>query len=93
MDIMFPGVPPVYRGTDLRLSFPAMVDGRRVECRISAEALKQHFGAKSVREPDLHDAFQTHRAEIESAARWMLLGTTASCIVLRSGTLRFLKCH
>ncbi|HVL09822.1 MAG TPA: DUF1488 domain-containing protein [Burkholderiaceae bacterium] len=93
MDIEFPGVMPVYHGADLRLAFPAMVDGRQVECRISAEALKDHFGAKSVRETDLHDAFKAHRAEIESAARWMLLGTTSSCIVLRSGTLRFMKCH
>lgn len=92
MDVFFPGAVPIYYGTNLRLAFPATVDGRAVECRISAEALKDHFGARSVRESDLYEAFAAHRAEIESAARWMLQGTRSSCIVLRSGTLRFLMC-
>ncbi len=92
MDIEFPGVAPTYRGGELKLSFPAMVDGRLVECMISAEALEDHFGARSHCATDLHAAFNAHRNEIEEAARWILSTTSSSAIVLRSGTLRFFAC-
>jgi len=51
------------------VDFPAIVDGRRVLCRISPEALDDHFNAK--REGTLH-AFLRHRSEIEAKARELI---------------------
>ncbi|KVD78963.1 hypothetical protein WI89_29390 [Burkholderia ubonensis] len=49
MRISFPADPPAYCGPDLVLTFPAFVEGGRVRCAITAEALEDHFGAASPR--------------------------------------------
>ena len=49
MQIIFPNETPEYSGRELTLAFPAMVDGERVECMITAEALEDHFGAATPR--------------------------------------------
>ncbi len=51
------------------VEFPAIVDGRRIPCRISREALDDHFDAE--REGTLH-AFLRHRGEIEAKARELI---------------------
>ena len=51
------------------VDFPAIVDGRRVVCKISREALDDHFKADI--EGPLH-AFLKHRSEIETKAKELL---------------------
>ena len=51
------------------VDFPAIVDGRRILCKISAEALDDHFSAE--KEGTLH-AFLRHRSEIEAKARELI---------------------
>src|SRR6266702_1590779 len=93
LQILFPNEPPEYSGRELTLAFPAMVDGQRVECMITAEALEDHFGAASPRLEDMVGAFDTHRARIEAATRRLLSATRAQCLVLRSGYVRFYEAN
>jgi hypothetical protein len=89
MHITFPRERPEYCGRDLVLAFPAMVDGERVRCAITAEALEDHFSAASLREEDLTGAFDAHRKAIEHAARRMLDEVGGKPILLHSGFFRF----
>ena len=89
MQINSPYETPAYSGPELTLAFPALVDGERVECMITAEALEDHFGAASTRLEDMVGAFDTHRERIEAATRRLLSETRAQCLVLRSGYVRF----
>ncbi|MBC8747000.1 MULTISPECIES: DUF1488 domain-containing protein [Paraburkholderia] len=93
MQIHFPNEAPEYSGRELTLAFPAMVDGQRVECMITAEALEDHFGAASSRLEDMIVAFDTHRPRIEAATRRLLSETRARCLVLRSGYVRFYEAN
>jgi hypothetical protein len=93
MQIVFPKEVPEYSGRELTLAFPAMVDGERVECTITAEALEDHFGAASPRAEDMLHAFDRHRDRIEAVARRLLSDTRAQCLVLRSGYVRFVQAH
>jgi hypothetical protein len=93
MQILFPNETPEYSGRELTLAFPAMVDGQRVECMITAEALEDHFGAASPRLEDMVGAFDAHRARIEAATRRLLSETRAQCLVLRSGYVRFYEAN
>ncbi len=61
MNISFPRMAPRYDSEAFALVFPAEVNGARIECGITAEALEDHFGALSIRETDLVDAFRAHR--------------------------------
>ncbi|KVP23285.1 hypothetical protein WK92_00835 [Burkholderia ubonensis] len=89
MRISYPADPPAYCGPDLVLTFPAFVEGGRVRCAITAEALEDHFGAASPREQDLADAFARHRPVIERAARDMLEAIGGRPVLLHSGVFRF----
>ncbi|MEK6422573.1 MAG: DUF1488 domain-containing protein [Burkholderia gladioli] len=89
MQILFPNEAPEYSGPELTLLFAAMVDGERVCCEITAEALESHFGAASSRSEDMLGAFANHRPRIEAAARRLLADTRAQCVTLRSGYVRF----
>jgi hypothetical protein len=89
MHIIFPQERPAYCGRDLVLAFPALVDGERVQCGITAEALEDHFGAASLREDDLIGAFNAHRGAIEHAAHRMLDELGGKPILLHSGYFRF----
>jgi hypothetical protein len=93
MQIIFLNETPEYSGRELTLAFPAMVDGERVECMITAEALEDHFGAASPRQEDMIGAFDTHRERIEAATRRLLSETRAQCLVLRSGYVRFYEAN
>jgi Protein of unknown function (DUF1488) len=68
MDVYFPDVER-YNFDPPAVVFPAMVDGRRVNCRISASALVARFRAADEAEASLLDAFRTHRSAIRSAAQ------------------------
>ena len=50
----------------LVVSFPAVVDGRQIECSISFEALKDRFGMSDFYDSIPH--FTTHRRHIERIA-------------------------
>ena len=89
MQIQFPNEAPEYSGRELTLAFPAMVDGQRVECMITAEALEDHFGAASPRLEDMIVAFDAHRPRIEAAA-FANLRLPRSC---RNGTCRTCLCR
>ena len=54
---------------DSAVKFPVIVDGRRVTCKISTEALKDHFKAETKR---ILNAFLKHRSEIEAKARELI---------------------
>ncbi|MFP3563290.1 DUF1488 domain-containing protein [Paraburkholderia sp. SIMBA_030] len=89
MKIHFPEERPEYCARDLVIAFPAEVDGVRVQCAITAEALEDHFGARSLREDDLIAAFDAHRHPIEQAARRLLNEVGAKPLMLHSGYFRF----
>lgn len=89
MKIHFPHDAPQYCGPDLVVTFPALVDGERIDCSITAEALEDHFGAPSSREEDAMRAFDHHRHRIEHAARRMLEEVGKKPVILHSGYFRF----
>jgi len=89
MDITFSTAAPVYHGDEPALVFGAIADGERVQCTISAEALRDHFGVASSREDDLRRAFDNHRAAIEGAAEQLLTSVGRKPVMLRSGYFRF----
>jgi hypothetical protein len=89
MYISFPRDVPEYCARDLVLVFPALVDDQSVQCAITAEALEDHFGARSLREEDLLEAFASHRHEIERAAQDLLFEVGAKPVLLHSGFFRF----
>jgi hypothetical protein len=87
--IIFPRERPEYCGPDPVLAFPAVVNGERIRCAITAEALEDHFSAASLREDDLIGAFNAHRQAIEHAARRMLGELGGKPVLLHSGYFRF----
>jgi len=89
MNIYFPQVRPEYCARDLVIVFPAELDGACVQCAITAAALEDHFGALSLREDDLIEAFDRHRHPIEESARNLLNEVGAKPVMMRSGYFRF----
>ena len=88
MQIHFTNEKPEYSGRDLMLGFMALVNGERVQCQITAEALEDHFGAQSALEADLRDAFERGRARIEAACAEVLADGGGADVVLHSGYFR-----
>ena len=67
--IEFPKAAPQWIPNRDSVRFFALVDGRVTECLISLEALMDHFGIGE-RDPDeAVRVYQTHRSDIEQAAR------------------------
>ena len=91
MHVSFPQEAPEYCGRDLVLAFPALVDGERIQCAITAEALEDHFGAASLREADVVAAFEAHRHAIEKAALLLLKEIGKKPVLLHSGFFRFVN--
>ncbi|QUN32459.1 DUF1488 domain-containing protein (plasmid) [Cupriavidus sp. KK10] len=87
--IDFPRTEPRFRAADLSLECAARVDGTPACYAITAEALEDHFGARSPRPEDLVQALQGHRDDIESVARTLFDLTGSRNIVLHSGHFRF----
>ncbi|CAB3798962.1 hypothetical protein LMG28688_04857 [Paraburkholderia caffeinitolerans] len=88
MEISFPRMAPQYDSACYTLVFPVQVDGRWIHCGITAEALEDHFGASSIREADLVDAFRAHRSAIEEAAATLIEATHGVPVLLHSGVFR-----
>ncbi|WP_321792064.1 DUF1488 domain-containing protein [Caballeronia sp. J97] len=88
MHITFADDPPIYDGDELAVHFAALIDGEPVVCSITAEALEDHFGAKSAREDDLLDAFAGGAARIRAVCAEVLDDNGGQPAVLRSGLFR-----
>jgi hypothetical protein len=85
MKIHFPADAPLYRDTNLTLVFPALVDGQRVPCAISVEALEDHFGAQAASRDAWIEAFDAGRPRIEAVARAHLELSNGLPVLLKSG--------
>jgi hypothetical protein len=85
MDIRFLPDAPDYRDANLTIEFAAIVDGRRVPCAISVEALEDHFGAQTYDSAGWIDAFDSGRTRIEAVAREHLRVTNGMPVLLKSG--------
>lgn len=88
MKIAFPPATPRYDSASFTLMFPAEVDGDLVECGITAEALEDHFGAPSIGETDLVNAFCAHRSAIEAIAATLVEAGSGAPVILHSGVFR-----
>jgi Protein of unknown function (DUF1488) len=91
MRIAFSSSAPEFRGWNLTVAFPAIVNGHAVDCAITAEALEDHFGAASCSASDLLEAFRAHRKEIERVAHDLLQNTQTKELILHSGHFRYLQ--
>ncbi|MGF6771247.1 hypothetical protein P3T18_003726 [Paraburkholderia sp. GAS199] len=85
MEIRFPADAPAYRDSNLTVVFPALVDGERVPCAISVEALEDHFGAYSEDLEGWLRAFDAGRPRIEAVAREHLQISNGTPVLLKSG--------
>lgn len=88
-EIVFTTGDPIYCATGPVLQCGASVDGSSASYAITAEALEDHFGARSCRSEDLVQAFSGHRGDIEAVARAMFEMTGSKQITLHSGHFRF----
>ncbi|KVG10925.1 hypothetical protein WJ24_10670 [Burkholderia vietnamiensis] len=79
--------PPEFDGAALQLRFVIDVDGKPQTAAITAEALEDHFGARSALEADLRDAFERGRARIQAACA-ELLANGEGVVELHSGYFR-----
>lgn len=80
---------PTYCAAGPLLQCGASVDGTCASYAITAEALEDHFGARSCRSDDLLSAFRVHRCDIEDVARTLFEQTGSKQITLHSGHFRF----
>jgi len=87
--VAFSHRPPAYCAAGPCLDCAADVDGQPASYSITAEALEDHFGARSCRAEDLIGAFQDNQEEIQRVARALFEVTDAHRIVLHSGHFRF----
>ncbi|KND61892.1 Transcriptional regulator [Candidatus Burkholderia verschuerenii] len=85
MNIDFLPDAPAYRDVNLTVEFAALVDGQRVPCAISVEALEDHFGAETYDRAGWINAFDAGRTRIEAVAREHLRVTKGSPVLLKSG--------
>ncbi|CAH2802083.1 MAG: Transcriptional regulator [uncultured Caballeronia sp.] len=86
MNILFPADAPEYRDTNLIVVFAALVDGERVPCAISVEALEDHFfGVESFDSSGWIRAFDAARPAIEAVAREHLSISQGAPVLLKSG--------
>jgi hypothetical protein len=88
MHITFVDESPVFDGDDLAVHFTALVDGEPVVCSISAEALEDHFGARSAREEDVLPAFERGTPRIRAVCAEALDDNAGQPVMLRSGLFR-----
>lgn len=91
MQIEFPDHRPMFNGEELTIEFAAIVNGRAVDCAVSAEALEDHFGAHSARADDLLHAFEHGRSHIQALTRSYLAMGLSGPVLLRSGHFRWGK--
>lgn len=72
-DLRFTDAPARYESANRTIMFEGQNGRERVLCRISREALEDHFGADGAARGGPLDAFRKHRREIEEMARTMYL--------------------
>lgn len=89
MKIEFPHTAPTYNADDMTIEFAADFNRKRVVCAISAEALEDHFGAKSCNADDLMAAFRAHRGAIEKMTERYLGLCLGAPVLLHSGHFRW----
>ncbi|MCG5076071.1 DUF1488 domain-containing protein [Paraburkholderia tagetis] len=87
MDIRYQSDPPEFDGTNLQMHFVAVVDGKPLDCCITAEALEDHFGAASALEGSLREAFARGLARIHAVCT-QAIEQTDGAVVLHSGYFR-----
>jgi hypothetical protein len=68
MPITFPDLEAWDAGR-MVVSFPAELEGRRISCAVSMEALQDHFDARNLAPLE---AFRSHRWEIERIAEYLI---------------------
>ena len=88
--------PDVKKGLQLKIEFPAqfvryvrnvgvdfqaIVNGKVRECRISFEALRDHFGAENGQASDLARAYIANKEEIHRAAKRLLSGSNEDVVI------------
>jgi hypothetical protein len=88
MQVHFHDDQPIYDGTDIVVRFVAEVDGSPVVCAMTAEALEDHFGAESILEGDLIEAFTRGRTRIQAICRQALEESGGAAVILHSGLFR-----
>ena len=91
MEIFFLSDPPEFSGSPAEVRFHVTVDGARVRCAVSAEALLDHFNADGPFESALLSAFAQGQQQIFSVCRTALERSDGHPVVLRSGLFRFAK--
>jgi len=85
MNILFPADAPAYHDTNLTVVFAALVNGERVPCAISVEALEDHFDVERYDSTGWISAFDAARPAIEAVAREHLFVSNGTPVLLRSG--------
>lgn len=88
MDVTFREDAPVFDGAQMVVRFIAMVDGVPLSCAITAEALEDHFGARSTLEAELLRAFAEGRERIHGVCEHALEESRGAAVILRSGLFR-----
>jgi hypothetical protein len=88
MHIAFSDKPPVFDGSQMVVRFEADVNGVPVACAVSAEALEDHFGARSTLEADLLHAYEKGRTRVRSVCELALRQSGGAAVILRSGLFR-----
>ncbi|MEJ2769456.1 DUF1488 domain-containing protein [Mycetohabitans sp. B46] len=88
MQIDFPAEAGAYRDSNLTVEFDAIVNGERVRCAISVEALEDHFGVVSNDRDGWIRAFDRGRARILETAREHLKRCDGHPVLLKSGHFR-----
>src|SRR5207244_2212688 len=68
-EITFPDSDPRYILDRDCLAFRATVDGKPVECLVTAELLLSEFGAKGMDEAEMRAAYRERKAKIQGLAR------------------------
>jgi len=69
MQISFPAIEPRYVFERVCLAFPALADGKPIECYVTAELLNAGFGATDFTEKSMREAYTSHRAEVQALAQ------------------------
>ena len=88
MRIEYPDDEQVYDGAQMVVRFSATVDGEPLVCAITAEALEDHFHARSALPQDILPAYHKGLKRIRSVCTRAIEGNDGAAVVLHSGLFR-----
>ena len=88
VQVTFPDDAPAFDGAQVVVRFIAVVNGVSLSCAITAEALEDHFGARSTLEAELLRAFAEGRERIHEVCKRAIEASGGAAVVLRSGLFR-----